>query len=173
MKRHMPLSIAIACLFGGIVCIAAWILSYSLQVTFAWTTGPTHYQIVSHRGTLYVCLNHEWWRKEPFVIRYDTRPGTSPITQWPGMRIEHQTTVLGFTHASGEWVSPLMRVSHKTQLNTTYQHLLPGAMHYTITPTTIVGTPYWSILLLLVGSVGLLRIRYNQSPADCRANYQQ
>ncbi|MDB5340305.1 MAG: hypothetical protein JWN70_5924 [Planctomycetaceae bacterium] len=177
MKRHLLQSIAVACALCSFLCIAAWTTSYRLQVSVNWASDSTHYQIVSCRGTVYVVLNRNWWRKEPLVIYYDTNPGTSSITQWPGMRIKNDSACLGFERATGEWVSPFMRVSNDAALAATHRHLKPGTMHYTITPIEIIGIPYWAISLMaiaiFVGAVRARPKRHSQSHADCQTALRQ
>jgi hypothetical protein len=120
--------------------------SYVWEIQYVWTDGTTKCDIASTCGILYFSQNEGWWRVERPTILYGPSVSPSPIDTWVGMRIDRQTQLLGFTYATGKWISPFIQATRDTKYTAPRFSRDPG-MYMSTTPVRVYAVPYSFFLL--------------------------
>ena len=120
--------------------------SYVWDIQCVWTNGTTKCDIGSNCGTVYFIQNDGWWRVERPTILYGPSVSPSPIDTWVGMRIDRQTQLLGFTYATGNWISPFIQATKDTKYTAPRFSRDPG-MYMSTTPVRVYAVPYSFFLL--------------------------
>ena len=131
----------------SILVLGSMSASYFWNFQFIWNDGTSKCEVISNSGGLYFVRNEDWWRVERPQIRHGPAAANTPIDRWLGMRIDDQTQFPGLTQASGEWVSPYLRVTKDTEFTAPRFSRKPGTYRST-TPVSVLAVSYCYLLVL-------------------------